>query len=82
MAEQAPVVVETNNNKPPYQMMAIPQDPITFMVMAPFLPFMLFFNAMQMMPVMQRAMYPEQARTKITSITRNGNTMDIIERWV
>lgn len=68
------------NNQPQYQMMAIPQDPIMFLAMAPFLPLILFFNAMQGM--MPRQMYPEQARTKVTSITRNGNTLDITETWV
>uniref|UniRef100_A0A6M3M1Z1 Uncharacterized protein n=1 Tax=viral metagenome TaxID=1070528 RepID=A0A6M3M1Z1_9ZZZZ len=88
MAEQDTQVhtqVQTNNNQQPYQMMAIPQDPIMFLVMAPFLPLILFFNAMQgmsMMPVMPRAAYQEQARTKVTSITRTGNTLDIIEKWV
>lgn len=79
------VQTNTNNNQQPYQMMAIPQDPIMFLVLAPFLPLILFFNAMQgmsMMPVMPRQMYPEQARTKVTSITRTGNTLDIIEKWV
>lgn len=77
--------VQTNNNQQPYQMMAIPQDPIMFLALAPFLPLILFLNAMQgmsMMPVMPRTMYQEQPRTKVTSITRNGNTLDIIERWV
>jgi len=88
MAEQDTQVhtqVQTNNNQQPYQMMAIPQDPIMFLVMAPFLPLILFLNAMQgmsMMPVMPRTMYPEQQRTKVTSITRTGNTLDIIEKWV
>jgi len=83
MAE--PQNTEMVNKQQPYQMMGIPQDPIMFLVMAPFLPLILFFNAMQgmsMMPVMPRAAYPEQARTKVTSITRTGNTLDIIEKWV
>jgi len=79
------VQTNTNNNQQPYQMMGIPQDPIMFLVMAPFLPLILFLNAMQgmsMMPVMPRAAYQEQARTKVTSITRTGNTLDIIEKWI
>ena len=80
MSDQSPEVVEMNNNQPQYQMMAMPQDPITFLVMAPFMPLMMFFSAMQSM--MPGQMYSGQARTKITSITRNGNTMDIMERWV
>ncbi len=74
-------LIETNNNRQPYQMMAIPQDPFMFLAMAPFLPLILFINAMAMMPA-PRAMYQEQARTKVTSITRTGNTLDIIEKWV
>jgi hypothetical protein len=79
------VQTNTNNNQQPYQMMAIPQDPIMFLALAPFLPLILFLNVMQgmsMMPVMPRMAQPEQARTKVTSITRTGNTLDIIEKWV
>lgn len=77
------VQTNTNNNQQPYQMMALPQDPIMLLALAPFLPLILFLNAMQgmsMMPVMNR--FQEQPRTKITSITRTGNTLDIIEKWV
>ncbi|MFH0904272.1 MAG: hypothetical protein V1854_03680 [Methanobacteriota archaeon] len=41
MAEQDTQVhtqVQTNNNQQPYQMMGIPQDPILFLALAPFLP--------------------------------------------
>ncbi len=79
------VQTNTNNNNQPYQMMSIPQDPFMFLAMAPFLPLILFLNAMQgmsMVPVMPRTMYSEQGRTKVTSITRSGNTLDIVEKWV
>lgn len=78
------MVYENTNNRQPYQMMVLPQDPIAFLVMAPFLPLMLLFQGMAMMqmPMMPRTMYSEQPRTKVTSITRTGNTLDIIEKWM
>ncbi len=74
------VQTNTNNNQQPYQMMGVSQDPIMFLAMAPFLPLILLLNAVQGMSMMPG--YQGQPRTKVTSITRNGNTMDISERWV
>lgn len=45
-------------------MMGIPQDPIMFLAMAPFLPLILFFNALQtmtMVPMLPGSQLPPQS---------------------
>ena len=87
--QQPPPTQQTYNYYSGYQI-----DPLTAMIMAPLLPLLIMMNAVQSMtmPMMGRSLlspvnntnayYPEAPRTKVTSITRNGNTLDIIEKYI
>lgn len=81
-------MIESNINQ--MSMMAyMPGDPISLLILAPVLPVLYLMNSVQMLinqSVMamqiQRPYENTQSRTKVTSITRTGNTLDIIEKWI
>lgn len=58
-------------------MMGIPQDPIMFLVMAPFLPLILFFNALQTM-----SMSPMMPAAQLPAAQSQGSQYKNNERWV
>ena len=75
MAE--PQNIEMVNHQQPYQMMGIPQDPIMFLVMAPFLPLILFINALQTM-----SMSPMMPAAQLPVAQSQGSQYKNNERWV
>jgi len=60
-------------------------DPFTMILLLPFMPAIAIMQLhMTMMNQLTQASQGsvQQQRTKVTSITRTGNTLDIIEKWV
>lgn len=64
----------------------IQTDPILTFLMIPILPFIKLFQLQQLliqqMNQATQASIQGSQKTKITSISRNGNNLDIIEKWV
>lgn len=58
-------------------------DPLTMFLLLPFMPAIAIMKIhMNMMSQFSQISPVQQQKTKITSITRNGNTLDIIEKWI
>lgn len=57
-------------------------DPILMLALLPFLPFLILQYQMAMLQQLAAAPQQSGGRTKVTSITRTGSTLDIIEKWV
>lgn len=60
-------------------------DPVTMFFILPFMPavFIMQFHMGMMQQLSQsNPIQQQQQKTKVTSITRTGNTLDIIEKWV
>lgn len=82
------LLTEENNNEPNSVTTFIPNcDPLTMLFILPFMPAIAFMQFhMTMMNKLQQSsqLIPvqNQQKTKVTSITRNGNTLDIIEKWI
>lgn len=54
------------------------QDPLSQFIMLPFMPFIILMQFQTQL--MQMNQQPQ--KTKITTITRSDNSMDIIEKWI
>lgn len=81
------LLTDRNNNEPNSVTTFIPHcDPFTMFLLLPFMPAIavMQFHMTMMNQLSQSAQLGsvQQQKTKITSITRNGNTLDIIEKWV
>ena len=78
------LLAEKNCNKTNSVATLVPNaDPITMLLMLPIMPVILIMQLhMAMMQQLSQTSPVQQTRTKITSITRNGNTLDIIEKWI
>ncbi len=57
-------------------------DPISTILLFPFIPFIQLINIQMQMMTQLSNQTQNQRTTKITSITRNGNTLDIVEKWI
>lgn len=83
----ADLLTEVNNNEMNSVTTFIPKlDPFTMLLLLPFMPAIAImqFHMTMMNQLSQSSQLGsvQQQKTKITSITRTGNTLDIIEKWV
>lgn len=81
------LLADKNSNIPNSVTTFVPNcDHLTMILLFPFMPavFLMQLHMTMMSQLSQSSQLGsvQQQKTKVTSITRTGNTLDIIEKWV